>query len=559
MPRMLNLVKPIYRLSRLQFFLYTLAYYLFVLVVGFVIGATGGAGGWIGLLVGLVFFFLYLHYIARARLQDMGRNPWWALTILIPLVILPWWTFTALLPVTFLFVLCMVLVLLFFPGNQSANQVSPEGVPKIVTVGAGLLAAPIILAGGLVTAFVFLTAISTCFVSAWGCEDYGSTAALLAETETIQTAMYAMMADKNITAVSANNDKTGSLGVNTWTGLPNGPDAAALDGYLRKDTTLFYYCWDSKGHVYAQNKKDGVKAEPDDAEKQRPCKKSLTDPTAQIAEPAPRFLPRLYDRVFRRNLLVITNSTVKPRGRLTTYGPDKAPFNLDGFIVLAAGEEAVRLAGPPVSATGQATLEDLFELEDHAILKRDGGFSVRVNSRLRYEVTIGRFQDGLHLSRVEINRQGRVLESQFTFLAHPGGEGGERVEIIPIVAGMRLAATRPVGIIVRKDYPNVESLVEEYRLMPIIRTPIPLNKLIGSACAGILRYRNAKNDSGTFVTSMEPLPVAVGDYINITGSTYYNGRWEVLQMVSYGDFGEYRIGKKWPGPLSEDHPRVCTD
>ncbi len=89
--------------------------------------------------------------------------------------------------------------------------------------------------------------------------------------------MNAMMADKNITTVLANNDITGSLGVNTWTGLPGGPDAAALDGYLRKATTKFYYCWDSEGNVYAQNKKDGVRAEPKDAEKQRPCKKTPWD------------------------------------------------------------------------------------------------------------------------------------------------------------------------------------------------------------------------------------------------------------------------------------------
>jgi len=48
----------------------------------------------------------------------------------------------------------------------------------------------------------------------------------------------------------------------------------ALDGYLINARTKYYFCWDSKGNVYAQNKKDGVKAEPDDAEKQRPCKKA---------------------------------------------------------------------------------------------------------------------------------------------------------------------------------------------------------------------------------------------------------------------------------------------
>ena len=60
--------------------------------------------------------------------------------------------------------------------------------------------------------------------------------------------------------------------MNVWTALPTGPDAASLDGYLKKAMTRFYYCWDSKGNVYAQNKRDGVGAEPKEAEIQRPCK-----------------------------------------------------------------------------------------------------------------------------------------------------------------------------------------------------------------------------------------------------------------------------------------------
>ena len=104
--------------------------------------------------------------------------------------------------------------------------------------------------------------------------DSGNFGALAAETEFVQAAMYAMMEDKNITTVTPNDSTTGSLGVNTWTNLPVGPEAAALDGLLGRTTTHFYYCWDSKGNVYAQNKEDGVVAEPKDAEKQRPCKRA---------------------------------------------------------------------------------------------------------------------------------------------------------------------------------------------------------------------------------------------------------------------------------------------
>ena len=129
-----------------------------------------------------------------------------------------------------------------------------------VTIVIGLLSAPLIL-----YAYSVLTL-----------EPFPSPkeAPLVAETETLQTAMNAMMADKNITTVTTNDDTKNSLGVNSWTGMPEGLGAAALHGLLGRTTTKYYFCWDSKGNVYAQNKKDGVKAEPDDAEKQRPCKKA---------------------------------------------------------------------------------------------------------------------------------------------------------------------------------------------------------------------------------------------------------------------------------------------
>ena len=227
----MNLFKPTYRLSWLQFFLFTLAYYLFVAVVGLIISETGGSGGWIGLLVGLALFLLYLRYIVDPRLQGSPPRAW---AILIP--------------------------------------VGRKGVPKIVNIAAGLLAVPIILGGGLVTAAIFGAVVSTCFAGAWGCSNRND-APLAAESAMIQTAMDAMMVDNNLVTVSANDNTTGSLGVNTWTALPEGPGALPLASlYLRDGMTNFYYCWDNKGYVYAQNTKDGAKAQPDDAEKQRPCK-----------------------------------------------------------------------------------------------------------------------------------------------------------------------------------------------------------------------------------------------------------------------------------------------
>ena len=97
----------------------------------------------------------------------------------------------------------------------------------------------------------------------------GDEGALKAETETIQSAMNAMMADKGIVAVTANDKGTTSNGQNTWTALPSG--TGTLYGYLKKNSTKFFYCWDSKDNVCPQNKTDGVEAVPDDAKAAAAC------------------------------------------------------------------------------------------------------------------------------------------------------------------------------------------------------------------------------------------------------------------------------------------------
>ena len=99
----------------------------------------------------------------------------------------------------------------------------------------------------------------------------GDEGALKAETETVQSAMNAMMADKGIVAVTANDKGTTSNGQNTWTALPAGTGADTLDNYLKKNKTKFFYCWDTKGNVYAQNKTDGVIVVPDDAKAAAAC------------------------------------------------------------------------------------------------------------------------------------------------------------------------------------------------------------------------------------------------------------------------------------------------
>ena len=69
--------------------------------------------------------------------------------------------------------------------------------------------------------------------------------------------------------MTANDKGTTSNGQNSWTALPAG--AGTLDDYMKKSKTKFFYCWDSKGNVYAQNKTDGVIAVPDDAKAAAAC------------------------------------------------------------------------------------------------------------------------------------------------------------------------------------------------------------------------------------------------------------------------------------------------
>ena len=99
----------------------------------------------------------------------------------------------------------------------------------------------------------------------------GEEGALRAETETVQTAMNSMMADNGITTLTANDKGTTSNGQDTWTALPAGTGAGTLDGYMKKSKTKYFYCWNSKGNVYAQNKTDGVIAVPDDAKAAAAC------------------------------------------------------------------------------------------------------------------------------------------------------------------------------------------------------------------------------------------------------------------------------------------------
>ena len=84
----------------------------------------------------------------------------------------------------------------------------------------------------------------------------GNEGALSAEAENLQAAMDTMMADTGSIDVGAYDITTISTATNSWTGLPvNGAtslNVATLDGYLRANTTKFFYCYDAAGLVTDQ-------------------------------------------------------------------------------------------------------------------------------------------------------------------------------------------------------------------------------------------------------------------------------------------------------------------
>ena len=141
-----------------------------------------------------------------------------------------------------------------------------KAMERFSTQEAGFTVIELLVVVGIIVA---LAAITVPLVTKFAGK--GDEGALDAETDTVHTAMNAMMADKGIVSVTANDKGTISNGQNTWTALPAGTGAATLDGYLKKTKTKFFYCWDSKGNVYAQNKTDGVKAVPTDAKAAAAC------------------------------------------------------------------------------------------------------------------------------------------------------------------------------------------------------------------------------------------------------------------------------------------------
>jgi hypothetical protein len=77
------------------------------------------------------------------------------------------------------------------------------------------------------------------------------TAEMDAEAEAIQTAMYAMMADRGITSVIPRLEPTYST--DDWSSNPRGAGTEPLSSYLADSLSVYYYCWDSAGQLILQD------------------------------------------------------------------------------------------------------------------------------------------------------------------------------------------------------------------------------------------------------------------------------------------------------------------
>jgi len=80
----------------------------------------------------------------------------------------------------------------------------------------------------------------------------GQEGATASESEAVQAAMDAMLADKGINAVTQHNLASTSNGAQDFTSEPAGTGTAPLAGYMRKNPTTYWYCWDTTGKVKQQ-------------------------------------------------------------------------------------------------------------------------------------------------------------------------------------------------------------------------------------------------------------------------------------------------------------------
>lgn len=84
-------------------------------------------------------------------------------------------------------------------------------------------------------------------------------------------------------------------------------------------------------------------------------------------------------------------------------------------------------------------------------------------------------------------------------------------------------------------------------------TAAQLRYLDGSFILDIVGFYGAADDGGTFVRTVEELPVNVGGNVMVFNTAYYDGRWQVLNKLPYKDPRDpqmlwgYQIAPKWRG------------
>ncbi len=124
-----------------------------------------------------------------------------------------------------------------------------SGASKMATIGTGLLAAPLILVGGLLASVSFAMAATICFPEetgkAWGCS-YSWGGAEEAEADTVQTAIDAFMTDNALREVTPSTSGAGGEKINL-----RGTQFHAtlsLELYIR-DTPTYCYQWQRNGTI----------------------------------------------------------------------------------------------------------------------------------------------------------------------------------------------------------------------------------------------------------------------------------------------------------------------
>lgn len=84
----------------------------------------------------------------------------------------------------------------------------------------------------------------------------GTEGAQSAEMENVQAAMDTMMADQGVTTMTAHDLGIAATSTNTFASEPQGAGTAFLGptggGYLREDTTIYFYCWSDTGLIVEQ-------------------------------------------------------------------------------------------------------------------------------------------------------------------------------------------------------------------------------------------------------------------------------------------------------------------